>query len=804
MLRNYLNITLRTFKKHKAYVLINVLGLAIGMSAGFLILQYVAYELGYDRSYDRQEDVYRVQSNRYNKGELTTQWAGGAAGAGYHLKENFPEIQDYTQMVKSSAMVSVERQYFKPTFAYYASAPFFEVMGLSLTRGVDSTALKDPFSVVLSQSWADRLFNGENPVGKRIRQNDRNDFTVTGVFEDLPENSHMKFDLLYSFESYVNFTSEEVKTQLDWDGFLNYIRLKPGTNAALLEAKFPALLDRIYETGENYIVNTELEFVLQHVGDIHLTSNYRSEIKPNGSARTTYFLAIIGLFVLFIAWINYINLTTANSMKRAKEVGIRKVLGSFKKQLVGQFMFESAFINVIALSLAAVIVIVCLPYFNRYLGRSGDYLMPEQLWFWLSLSGVFLSGIILSGIYPSLVLSSFKPITTLKGVFSNSEKGNTLRKGLVIFQYLTSIVLITGTYVVYQQLEYLKKQDLGVNIEQTLVLTAPIITTDDSIYVQKLDVFRNELLSYSTINAMTTSTAVPGESPNWNAGGIRLLSQPEEQSNQYRVLGIDNDYIDFYGLEVVAGRQFDQSYGDENNNVLVNEAALSTLGLQQAKDALNKKLFFWEDTFNIVGVVKNYRQESPKSSYDGHIFRYNDWWNDYYSIKMQTSDMPKTIAFLEENWRIVYGEQPLDFYFLDDHYNKQYKAELNFGTIFGLFSILAIIVACLGLFGLASFMTELRLKEVSVRKVLGASFSNLWTMLTKDFLKLVCLAILVSLPLSWWLMDSWLTTFANRIDLSFTLFLVPAALLVIISIATVSYHTIKTALLNPADCLKDE
>ncbi|MEL7146614.1 MAG: ABC transporter permease, partial [Bacteroidota bacterium] len=781
-----------------------VLGLAIGLSAGFIILQYVAYEMGYDQFYDQKEDIYRIQTNRYNKGELTTQWAGGAAGAGYHLKENFPEIQAYTQLKESEAMISVDRQYFKPQYPYYASATFFEVMGLSLKRGVDSTALKDPYTAVISESWAKKLFNGENPVGKVIRQNDNTDFTITGVFEDFPENSHMKFDLLYSFETYVSFTSEDVRTELDWDGFLNYVRLKPGSNADLLEAKFPAVLERIYQTTENYISTARIELLLQHIEDIHLTSNYRREIKQNGSERTTYFLAIIGMFVLFIAWINYINLTTANSMKRAKEVGVRKVLGSFRKQLIGQFMFESAFINILALVLATIIVGIGLPYFNRYLGRSADYIMPEQSWFWIGLTVVFLAGIVLSGIYPSLVLSSFKPVTTLKGIFSHSEKGHALRKGLVIFQYLSSIVLITGTYVVYQQLQHLKQQDLGVTLEQTLILEAPVVTTNDSIFVSKLEAFKNELLSYNTIGNMTTSTAIPGQSPNWNAGGIRLLTQREDESNQYRVLGIDEEFIDFYGLDLVAGRKFDRSFGSEHDNILINEASLTTLGLQNAEEALKEKLYFWGDTFNIVGVVKNYRQESPKSSYDGHIFRYDDWWSDYYSLRIKSADMPKTLAFIEENWRLAYGEQPLDYYFLDDHYNKQYRAELNFGTIFGLFSILAIIVACLGLFGLASFMTELRLKEVSVRKVLGASFSSLWTMLTTDFLKLVCLAIVISFPLSWWLMDHWLNNFASRINLSVTLFLIPALLLILISIATVSYHTIKTALLNPVDCLKDE
>ena len=804
MLRNYLNITLRTFKKHKVYVFINVLGLAMGMAAGFIILQYVAFELGYDQFFEDKENIYRIQTNRYNNGELTTQWASGAAGAGFHIKENFPEVESYTTLKKSAAMFSVDRKYFKPKFAFYASENFFKTFGNSLTRGVDSLVLREPFTVVLSEEMAERLFSGENPVGKKIRQNDTNDFTVTGVFKDFPENSHMKFDLLYSYKTYINYSGEDTRTAIDWDGFLNYVKLKPGTNKEELEAKFPSMVSNLLEENERNADPLRIEFVLQPISDIHLTSNYRMEIKPNGNARTTYFLAVIGLFVLFIAWINYINLTTANSMKRAKEVGIRKVLGSFKKQLIGQFMFESAFINLIALLIAAFVAYFSIPLFNRYIGRSADFMMPEQTWFWAGIIVVFVSGIVLSGFYPSMILSSFKPVTILKGAFSRSSKGSSLRKGLVIFQYLASVILITGTYVVYQQLQFLKDQDLGINLDQTMVINAPIITSSDSAHTSRLNVFKSGLLSDASIAAVTTSTAIPGSSPEWNAGGIRLLQQTEEESNQYRVIGCDNQFFEFYGLEVIAGRGFDKSYGNEENNVLVNEASLATLGIQQMTDVLNKKMYFWGDTFNVVGVVKNYRQESPKSAYDGHIFRFSDWWNGYYSLKVQTSNISKTIAHIESNWRDVFGEQPLDFFFLDEHYERQYKSEMNFGSIFGLFSILAIVVACLGLFGLASFMTSIRVKEVSVRKVLGASFTDLWALMTRDFLILILIAIVISLPVSWWLMSRWLDNFANRINMSWQLFLIPAILLILISILTVSYHTIKTALLNPAESLKDE
>jgi len=804
MLRNYFNITVRTFNKHKAYVFINVLGLAIGLTAGFIILQYVAYEVGYDQSVPDKENVFRIQTNRYNNGQLTTQWASGAAGAGNLLHQNFPEIEDFAVLKKSDALISVDRRYFSPEYAYYASDKVFDVLGLKLENGIDSLILKEPFSVVLSKEFADRIFPDVDPIGKTLIQNDLEKFVIKGIFEDLPENSHMKLDLLYSFETYIHYQgNDRVKTALNWDGYYNYIKLIEGADVEALEAKLPARVNELYTEAENSASNSAIEFILQPIEDIHLNSNYRGEIKPAGNARTTYFLSIIGLFVLFIAWINYINLTTANSMKRAKEVGIRKVLGSHKKQLIGQFMFESAAINLIALFVASILVVLSMPYFNQYIGRSDPYSMPEQNWFWAGLAVVFLSGIVLSGIYPSLVLSSFKPVTILKGAFSSSSKGSSLRQGLVVFQYLASVVLITGTYVVYQQMSYLKNQELGVEIDQTVVMKGPMVRSD-TVFTSKLQVFKNQLLRNADIKQVTTSSSVPGTSPSWNAGGIRMLDQGTDETNQYRVIGCDEKYLDFYGLEITEGRGFDNSFGNERNNVLVSETSLPILGTQNAKDILNKKMFFWGDTFNVVGVVKNFRQESPKSAFDALIFRYSEAWGEYFSAKVKTNDMVKTIAFIEGNWRETYGEQPLDFFFLDDHYDQQYRSEANFGTIFGLFSLLAIIVACLGLFGLASFMTSIRLKEVSVRKVLGASFTSLWSLMTKDFLKLVILSILISLPLSWWLMSNWLDNFEVRINLSFFLFLVPALILIAVSIVTVSYHTIKTALLNPAESLKDE
>lgn len=802
MFSSFFRTIWRQLTRHSFYSFLTIFGLAVGIAAGFLILQYVYFETTFDEFFEDKDNIYRVQLNRYNKGELATQWAAGCAGVGLAMKEDFPEVKEFVNMTKSNAQISYEKNYFKLDYAYYAGQTFFEVFSVPLLRGIDSLVLKEPFKVVLSESIAKKIFGNDDPVGKLIKMNDETDFEVTGIFEDLPERSHMKLDLLYSFETYVNFTSENARTAWQWDGFLNYVQLQPGTDVEALEAKFPGFIqNRAGEELEQY--NAGMEFLLQPLTKIHLISDYRGEIKPTGDERATYFLLIIGLFVLVIAWVNYINLTTAHSLKRAREVGIRKVLGSFKNQLMRQFLLESTAMNLLAFLLASLFILLSFPYFNEFLGRQTAYSWPDSTFFWVSLVGIFLGGTLLSGFYPALILSKFRPVTVLKGKFAQSAKGNLLRKGLVTFQFLASIFLITGTYVIYQQLNFLQTQDLGVDIDQTLVINTPSYSSD-SVLVTRDDIFKDKLNGESFVEALTNSTAVPGRTPNWNAGGIRLLRETEAESNQYRVLGGDDNFVDFYGLEVVAGRKFDDAFGQEENSVLFNEAAAKRMGFNDPEDLIDEKINFWGDTMTVVGVIKDYRQESPKQAYDALIFRYFDNPSGYYSIKLRSSNIHQDIERIRSHWVTAFDNKPFNYFFLDDYYGEQYKAESNFGSIFGFFAGLAILVACLGLFGLASYVTKLRTKEVSVRKVLGASLQNLWLLLTLDFLKWVGLAILLAIPLNWFVMNNWLENFANRIDLSWWIFFIPALVLLGIAAATVSYFTLRTANLNPASTLKDE
>ena len=805
MLRNYLKTALRNLSRHPFYTFINLFGLAIGMAAGFMILQYVQYDLSYDRFFDNKENIYRVKTNSFSQGELTEEWAAGIAGVGVRMKEYFPEVLDYVIMTPSNAQVSFKDKHLEPKYAYYASENFFQVFSVPLVSGVDSVILKEPFTVVVSETFAESMFGAGNPVGKILKQNDSRDFKITGVFEDLPDQSHMKFDLLYSYESVIAIDGHEAsKYSWQWYGFLNYVVLGEGSDPDELTKKFPEFI-RASIGDELTQIGQDISFELQPLQKIHLISNFRFEIKPTADSKTIYFLLVIGILVLCIAWINYINLTTARSLSRAREVGIRKVMGSHKGQLVKQFMLESFSLNLIAFFLAGMIILIVFPFFNDLVGRNSAYTWPDSPYFWGGIAGTFFLGIVLSGFYPAMAMSQLKPVSVLKGKYSGNIGSNLLRKGLVVFQFLVSMTLITGTYVVNNQMAFLFSQPLGMTVNQSLIVKAPIFP-NDSIFNVGNDVFKTGLGSNSVVSGVTISTAIPGRIPIWTIGGTRLLGQPEREQKDFGIIGCDDQFIDFYEMEIIAGRAFDKSFGVEEKNVILNEAAVNSLGNTDYEDVVGKKILLYEDTVNVVGVVKNFRQESPKDAFSPLILWYfkNPPPPTFYSIDINTIDISNSVSSVNQNFEEAFGDKTFDFFFHDEYYNQQYEAEMKFRSLFGLFAGLSIVVASLGLLGLASVITNMRSKELGIRKVHGASIQNLWVLLSSDFLKLVGFAIFISIPLSWTIMNNWLENFARRVDMGFDTYILPALLLVVISILTVSYHTIKAAFVNPIITLRHE
>lgn len=807
MLTNYLKIAWRSILRDKGFSLINISGLAIGIAACLLILQYVAYERSYDKFHQNADRVYRVKQDRFEKGVLATEWAGGAYAVGNTMKAIFPEVESYVKLNgPESVVVEWQERQGKAEKMYFTSGDFFQVFSYPLLAGDPQTALAEVNTAVMSESLAKVVFGTEDAMGKTVRINRDQTCKITGVFKDFPANTHLKTDLMVSFETFrklvnpSNDPNQDPENAWNWDGCLTYLLLKPGTNAAALEAKFPAFVEQTQpdtKTG-----NFGVAFSLQSLTDIHLYSHFMQEAELNGDGTTVSLLLGIALFIIIIAWVNYINLATARAVRRAREVGVRKVVGSFRWQLIRQFLVESALLNGVSVVVALALVGLSLPMFNFFTGQELTFSLLVSAPFWAAMATLFVGGTLLSGAYPAFVLSGFRPIAVLKGETRSSKEGVVLRKGLVVFQFAASIFLLAGTLTVFRQISFMRAQNLGLNIDQTVVLKPPPIRTD-STFERQTNAFKQEMLRESGIKSVTVSTSVPGEDVRWNAGGIRLIGADESESNQYRVIAVDYDFLNAYELKLNAGRPFSKEFGTDNRAVVFNEAGLKLLGLT-SEAALGKQIYFWGDTCTIVGIAENFHQQSLREAYEPLILQLRPEVRGKISIKTATQDVQKTLATLQQGWAKFFPGNPFEYFFLDEHFDEQYKADQRFGQVFGLFTLLAILVACMGLFGLASFTTTQRTKEIGVRKVLGASAFQIVRMLYREFSLLILIAFVLVTPLAWYASGRWLQGYSFRVDIAWWQFGLPFAAVLGIALLTVSFQSLKAALTNPAESLRSE
>jgi putative ABC transport system permease protein len=801
MFRNYLLIGIRNLFRNRISSVVNILGLAIGMAAFILIIQYVRYELSYDDFHERGDHIYRVQQDRYDKGELSTQWAAGCSAVGQALYENFEEVESFTRFQIWNGVFSFGERKFREEKVYLADTSFFEVFSFRILEGDRYSALRNPLEMLVSESTARKYFGDEDPIGQSLRYNGGPEFKITGVFEDVPDNSHLKPDIVASWETLVYFQGPDVNTAWQWDAFFNYLVMNPAADPDEFEAKIIPFIET--QTGDDLRqYGAGAIYHLQPLRSIHLNSDFMFEAEPNGNARSVYALMIIAIFLVVIAWINFINLSTSRSLERAREVGMRKVTGALRKQLVGQFLQESLLVNTLAVLLAIMLVLLLRSPFNLLTGEQLNYSFATNPGFWSAVILIFLLGAFLSGIYPALFLSSFKPATVFQGISELKVGGMGIRRILVIFQFITSLLLIAGTLTVYTQISYMKNHDLGIDIENVLVLRGPSV--NDSTYAETYNAFMAELKRNPDIGKATASIVVPGRKPPWNAGGIRRLSDGPEESNQYRIVGFDFDFVDFYGLTILEGRNFSEDFGQNSETVLLNESAVRLMGFKDYASAMNVPIYFWGDTFNIVGVVKNYHQEGLKSEQEPLIFRFFRDASGYYSLKVNPDKTQEVLTFVEEQWQEFFPQNPFEYFFLEDYYNEQYMNEIRFGKVFGLFAFLAIFIACLGLFGLSSYTTIQRTHEIGLRKVLGSSSGNAILLLLRFFVLQVLIAVPIGLGLGYYIMKDWLQNFPYRIGIGWWFFLVPLVMVMFITILTVSSQVIKTANVNPADSLRHE
>ena len=805
MLLNYLKIAWRNIATNKAYSIINIGGLAVGMAATLLIFQYVAFERSYDQFHQNADRIVRVKAERYEKGVLSTEWAGGPFAAGNHLKDAFEEVEAYAKIsIRNNLVLEANNRKYKVAQGAFTTPSFFSVFSYPLLTGNKGTVLTEPNTGVISTSLAKRLFGTKNPLGQVITIERELPIRITGVYQDFPKNSHLSADYLMSlstFQRLVNPKDEPDKNldnKWDWDGCLTYLLLRQGVDPQKVEAKLPAfvLTNKLRDpkTGDGLTLH------LQRLSDIHLYSHFMMEANPNGDGNSVYVLLCVAFFIIAIAWINYVNLATARAVGRAKEVGVRKAVGSYRAQLISQFLIESALLNFLAVVVACFGIVAALPLFNQFTGQQLNYSFVVSSRFWLGLGTMYVIGTLLSGAYPAFVLSNFNPVSVLKNGLSSFREGVFLRKSLVVVQFSASVFLLVGTITVFRQLQFMRNQNLGIDIGQTLVLDRPM---NDSTRINQTKAFKTFLLQQSSIKSVAVSGTIPGEKVEFNAGSIRLAGAPSEMGKQYRIIGVDYDFVNAFGMHVIAGRNFDARLG-EKDAVVFNRTGLRQLGFNNPVDALGKKIDFWGDILTIVGVVDDFHQQSLREAYEPLILRLDPGVNGQFSIKLADSNPSRAIDVVKKAWAQFFPTDPFAYSFLDERYNKQYQADERFGEVFGFFTLLAVLVACLGLLGLATFTARQRTKEIGVRKVLGASVASIIQLLSKDFLKLVMVAILIASPLAWYAMHQWLQTFAYRVDMSWWVFALAGVLAVGIALLTVSFQSIKAALMNPIKSLRSE
>jgi putative ABC transport system permease protein len=805
MLQHFITIAYRNLLKRKSYAAINIIGLAVGIACCLLIAFYVQHEISYDRYHTNADRIYRVIHAFRNSQNGETlppptpeeYQVWGNAPVGPSLAADFPEIEKVVQFTShNSLLLQNGDKRFQEENLLFMDSTAFQVFSWKLLAGDPNTALVAPNSIVLTKSTAKKYFGDANPVGQTLQVENQAAFTVTGLMEDVPSNSHFTFNGLISMTTFRQGRRAEIFGWWGYVDFYTYLLVKPQTSITSMQAKVPDFLKR-HNDNKGYSLSFE------RLTDAYLHSVAGRQPGVTGNLSNIYIFSLIALFILVIACINFMNLSTARSMERAKEVGVRKVVGAQRSGLVKQFLAESLLLSLLAALLSWVLAKLALPYVEELSGKS---LSSAILFSWdvlgLLMAGAIIVGV-LAGSYPAWVLSEFRPTHVLKGAFHSSIKGIALRKALVVFQFSLSMALIAGTGIVFSQLNHLRSHDLGFNKEQMLIINFG----SDQVIQQKIDIIKQELLNQPAVISMSASRAVPGEFiPNahteiQSAEGAMLQHGP-------LLYEIDYDFIPNFGIEMAAGRAYSRDFpADTAKSLLINEAAAKLYGYANPEEIVGKRFSQWGREGTIIGVVKDFNFRSLHQRVEPLALRFapkSEGALGRLALRIKSDNIHATIAALEKQWNQLSPQRPFLYSFLDDSFNRQYQADLHFGRLFSVFSGLAIFIACLGLFGLASFTAQQRTKEIGIRKVLGASAFSIVTLLSKDFIKLIMFAILIATPVCWYVMNQWLDDFAYRITINPAIFIVAGLLAVIIALLTVSWQAFRASRVNPVSCLKNE
>lgn len=794
MLLNHLLFALRNVRRHKVFSFVNITGLAIGMMLCLAIVQYAIYQKSFDEFHLNKDHIVRVAYSRYLNNEYQFTRAQVFPALGEAAKQNVAGVQEFARMFPMAnhveAVFRVDNKSIVENNIYAVDPSFLSMFTLPFLRGDNTTALNGKNTMILSASAAEKYFGIEDPINKVIHWEGMGDWTVTGVFNDLPSNSHMTFDFLLSWmEVYGE------RSLWNWDGFYTYLQLVPGTDAGKVESLLQTLVDEKIKAANPAPITAKIH--LQPLTDIHLQSHMTGEMSVNGDETVVNALIVIAVFILIIACINYTNLSLARTLRRLKETGIRKVIGSTSGQIRMQFFVESVTLNTISFLIACMLCVILWVPFEQLVGGNVDSMIFSQPWIAPGgLALVVLMSSLLSGVYPAQMLARYNPAESLRGN-SGSSRGQWLRKGLITFQFVVTLVIITGTIVVYRQVSYMQSQQLGFALDQNVAIktlaTAP--AEADTIFQSRLRTYMASIRDHAGVNNTTITSNIPGRENDW-VGRIRISENSEEMITGARTR-VDENFIDTYGLQLLEGTNFT----DGNGQVIVNEAMASALGFKTNKEALGKTLM---RNLTIIGVVNDFHERSLRETVMPAIYTMGQGYMKFITVRIDGSNTKETLDVLRQQWEVSFPSTPFEFVFLDEYFNRQYDGDRRLANVFFTFSMAGIFIACLGLLGFTYFMVHQRRKEIGIRKVLGATGVHITRVLASEFVWMLTIASVFALPVAWYLSNDWLERFAFRDTLSLYIFGMPVLILAVVLSFTIAIQIIGAVRANVSESLRSE
>lgn len=808
MFKSYFKIGFRNLMKYKFISFINLFGLSIGLTCCLLIFMYVKNEFSFDRFHSKADRIYRIERTFSDpeSGMVNLELGAVAPPFAPLLLNDFKEIENLTRFIPNgSTPLRYGDKLFNQDDVYWADEKFFEVFDVKVARGNPAKALNEPWSVMLSREAARKYFGDADPMNRIIRMNSQFDFRVTGVFEPLPANSHFHPEVMLSFNTLRDpqiYGEENLRTNFGNNSFYTYLVLPEGYDPGKMEAQFPAFLDRHITDDGGLKASRYTSLQLKKLTDIHLRSHRDDEIEENGDIRRVYIFSAIAVFILLIASINYMNLSTARSVLRAREIGIRKVVGAGRREIIGQFLSESVLICWLAAILAFGLIWGALPWLNRVSGQelSAAMLLERNVMILLLLFP-FVVGLV-SGTYPALFLSSFQPVRVLKGTLKVGGRSTSLRKVLVVTQFAISIILIICTAIVFQQLRYMQGKSLGFSREHMVILN------NNTALAENYEAFRTALLADPNIKNAGRSSRIPsGRLLDASGSQISRGDSLAPTKADIKVVIIDEDFIPTYGIRVIEGRNFSRNFPTDTASFLVNEAAVRILGLSSARDAVGKGFQYGPVRGQLIGVFNDFHFESLHQRILPMVFQKAPdapVGGGNISVRISGSNIPAALAHIESTWKKFVPEIPFEYNFLDERFADLYKAESRQRSIFTVFTGIAIFIACLGLFGLSAFTISQRVREIGIRKVLGASVQDIVLTLSKDFMALVLVATVIAFPVAWYAMNHWLDDFAYRISITWTVFVLAGVIAAVVAFLTISIQAVKAAVANPIKSLRTE